>query len=241
MVLEQTNVVLVDIDLGKGVLEQGVDHLARTEEVADAIGALAENDILFGIVALAVDLLRDGLIDRQGEYQLSRFGGFLHVLLEEGHTFELAFFKDAGRDVGEGKAKFVVLLDRIIVALLEIAHLLGSDDLLHQFHGGIVFARILGLLRHDLCFPQSEIGGFEAHDETIATGGSDGLRFVANGGEFKSATLAISDGELALDIRLGNGFRAFVKDIDEGGGFTRLGIEHTACDMLRRYMRDTEQ
>ena len=155
LILQQSHVVLVEVHLGEGIFEHGVDRVARVDEFVDAVRALPQHDMLGGVVTLAVDLLRHGFVHRERQDEFSGFGRPLHVIFQERHPFELSFLKNTRRHVAQRKVELVVLHHRIIVVLPQVAILFGRNHLFHQFYGRIVLARILLLTPHHFGFGYS--------------------------------------------------------------------------------------
>ena len=89
------------------------------------------------------------------------------MFLEEGHSFESAFFKDFGGDVAQGKGEFVVLLYAVVVALAEVASLFGGNHLFHQDDRRVVLARILFALRLYHCCIKVHVDGAQLNNERI--------------------------------------------------------------------------
>ena len=93
-VLQQAHHVFVEVDIGEDILDDGIEDVAGLEEVVDTFRGLSGDDGLLRLGTFAIDTLRDGLVDADGQYQLARVGTWLHLLqqprvLREGRLFEL--------------------------------------------------------------------------------------------------------------------------------------------------------
>ena len=65
-ILQQTDMVLIEVDIGEDILQNGVDDIARLEQVVDTLRGLTGDDGLLGVGITAVDLLRHRLVDTDG-------------------------------------------------------------------------------------------------------------------------------------------------------------------------------
>ncbi len=73
-ILEQAHVVIVDIHIGEDILHGCIQDFSGLDHLSDTIALLTLDDILFALRVLAVNVLRNGLIDthRQGELAVVR-------------------------------------------------------------------------------------------------------------------------------------------------------------------------
>ncbi len=147
-VLQQTHLVFVDVDVGEAVLEHGGHDVARVEQLVDAVGLLAYNDVLLRAWVFAVNLPHDGFVDGDGEDEFSGFVTHLNVVLEEGEVLELAVFEDLFGHFVEGEGELGVFVYAEVVVRVEVASFLGGNDVAHEFDGGIVLARIFRFVSH---------------------------------------------------------------------------------------------
>ena len=141
-ILQESYLVVVDIDIREYILEYCIENVSRLEEVVDSSGVLSLDDILLGVGMLAVDLLRDGLIHTDGQNEFAVVFAFLHLVLEPRFFLHLGLFEFFGSDIVECESEFLVFVILIVVAVVEVGAFLRLHHLLHQFDGRIVFPAI---------------------------------------------------------------------------------------------------
>ena len=95
--------VLVEVDIGEHVLDDGIDDVARLEKVVHALAGLAGNDGLLRARFAAVYLLRNGFVNADGQNHLSRNVARFHLLhqprvLLEGALFQLFWLQVVQRE-----------------------------------------------------------------------------------------------------------------------------------------------
>ena len=56
-VLQKPHLVIIDIDIGEDILEQGVEDIAGLDQLVDTFAALPEHDVLLGFRRFPVDML----------------------------------------------------------------------------------------------------------------------------------------------------------------------------------------
>ena len=179
--LDKTDVVFVDIHLGKDILEHRSQDIARVDELIHARRALSFDDALFLVLLLAVNLLRHCLIHRERKDEFTCFGRGFHVFLQERHSLKGAFFKDFWGDIAQCKGEFVVLLYTVVVALAEIASLFGGNHLFHQDDRRVVLTRILFALSLYHCCTKAHVDGAQLNDKRIRSRfGVQALGLIAN-------------------------------------------------------------
>ena len=145
-ILQQAHLVFVYVDIGEAVFEHRVEYFARVDQFVDAFRALADYNALLRARLAAEYLPRDAFVDRHGQDELARLVADFHVVFEEGKSLELAVLEYLFRHLVEGEGGFGVLVDAEIVVVVEVVAFLGGDHLLHQFHGGVVLARVFRFL-----------------------------------------------------------------------------------------------
>ena len=99
--LQQADVVLVDVDVGEHIVEDGAQHVARVKKLLDTCRVHALDDCLLTLGVFAVDSTAGGLLDGYRQDELAREGRFLYLVLEEGELLVDTFFHLLGRDVVE--------------------------------------------------------------------------------------------------------------------------------------------
>ena len=188
-------------------------------------------------------MLADLLLHGQGEDEFPRLGAGLDVVLEEGEVLEVVVFKDFVGELVQGQGHLLVLLVGEVVAGVEVALLLGRDDLLHHIDGGIVLAAVLGLaLRHDDLV--HGIGALNELDVYLLRAGlldGDGVGVVAYHGKGQGA-LAGRDAILAVDVGDGQGLLVLgVKDADARHGVAVVLVDDGASDVLGCCLQGSKQ
>jgi len=182
--LQQADIVVVDVDVGEHVGEDGAQHIARIEEFFDTVGVHSLDDGLLALGTFAVDGLGSRLLDGDGQNHLVGLGRHFHLVFEEREFLVDAFLHFLRRDVVDGHLHLLVFLVLVVVVLLELQGFLVLDDLLHELHGGVVLARVLLFLGLDDDFGKHHVGGCQLYVEYFRAGGE--LHFlgdVAYGGE----------------------------------------------------------
>ena len=241
LVLEETHIVLIEIDFRKEVIEHLGDDFTRIDEFVDAFFALSDDDVLLRIVRLTVNFAGNCLFHRQRKDKLATLGGEFHMVLQERHTLELAFLEDFRCDIGKGKVQLVVLLYLIVVVLLEVLIFLGGNHLLHQLDGRIVLPAIFGLFPHHLCLSETEVKGLEPDVEFFPCRRLYGIGFVSHtrNGEFSAR--AVGDAEVSVDIGLHTFTRSLIEDVDKRCRLAGLCIADMAGDALCDHHHDGHQ
>ena len=97
--LENAYLIVVNIHIGKDVLRNGIDDVARLEEIGDAHRALALDDSLLVMRITAIDFLGDGLVDTGRQDETSRHLTLLHLVGEPGILRELGIGEHVGFDI----------------------------------------------------------------------------------------------------------------------------------------------
>ena len=70
--LQNTYLVVIDVDIGKDILGDGIQNLASLKEVIDTRRALTPDNIFLIVRSAAIDSLRYRLINAERQYQLTR-------------------------------------------------------------------------------------------------------------------------------------------------------------------------
>ena len=179
-ILQQAHLVFVYVDIGEAVFEHRVEDFARVDQFVDAFRALADYDALFRARLAAEYLPRDTFVDRHGQDKLACLVADFHVVFQEGKTLELAVLEYLFRHLVEGEGGFGVLVDAEIVVVVEVVAFLGGDHLLHQFHGGVVLARVFRFLGFHHCLSEHVLQRRELHVERARLLHCDMFCFVAH-------------------------------------------------------------
>ena len=151
---------------------------------------------------LAVYLLCDGLIHRNGQNEFAVVFAFLHLILEPRFLFHLGILKFLGSDIIESKSEFLIFVILIIVAIVEVGAFFCLNHLFHQFDGRIVLPAISSPFRFYYHFLQGLWVGLD-FDVEILLGRSrygDCLGSISHGTECEHPTFMAGDSELSVDI-----------------------------------------
>ena len=204
-ILEQSHVVIVDIHIGKDILDGCIQDFSGLDHLSDTIALLTLDDILFALRVLAIYVLRNGLIDayRQGELAVIRRKLYLvEEILSLAEELALHLFLG---DIIECKGDLLIFIILIIIIVAEVALLLGSDDTSHEFHGRVILALVSSLLRfhHDF----SQLVGIVLELDFEEAGFLiylDRCGLVAQSTDGKHQSRLLFDGKLTFSIT-GNG------------------------------------
>ena len=81
--LQEPDVIIVDIDIGEDVGQDGSQHVSRIEKLLNTAGIHTFDDGFFAFGTFAVDGLRRRLLDGDGEDHLVGLGRYFHLVFEE--------------------------------------------------------------------------------------------------------------------------------------------------------------
>ena len=116
-VLQEAYLVVVDVDIGKNLLHEGVEDVAGLYEVADACRVLSLDDGLLVVRLLAIDVLCDGLIDGDGQDELVVPGAGLNLVDEPLALLGLGTLELVERHLVGSEGELLVLIILVVVAL----------------------------------------------------------------------------------------------------------------------------
>ena len=202
-ILQHAYLIVVDVDIGKDVLDDGIQDVARLDKVVDTCRVHALDDGLLVVGLLTVDFLRHSLIDADGEDELVVIGAGLYLIDQPRALAELRRGIELLRlEVVEGKGDLLVLVVLIEVVVGEVGKLLGGHHLLHHLDSGVVLTTIATTLGLDGNLLEHLIIGLEAHPHDVLGRGVDqnGLRHIAYSRERELPTVMAGDGVVAFDI-----------------------------------------
>ena len=194
--------VLVEVNIGEHVLDYRVDDVTRLEQVVDALARLTRDDGLLSVRLPAVHLLRDGLVDADGQNHLARHVAGLHLLHQPGVFLKRSLFQLFRFQVVQRERYLLVFVVLIVVVDAEVGFLLCSHHAPHQFHGRVVLAAVSATLRLDGNFRQLLVVGFQL-DVLLRLGlRRDGYdtRLIAHGTEGDVPSLFTGYLVLAVDV-----------------------------------------
>ena len=115
-ILQQTYLVIVDVDVGKYLLHEGIENVACLYEVTNACGVLTFNDGLLIVGLTAIDVLCDGLVNGNGqdEFVIPRAG--LNLIDEPLLFLSFRPLQLLGSYLVGCQSEFLVLIILVIVA-----------------------------------------------------------------------------------------------------------------------------
>ena len=148
--LQQAYAVVVDVDIGKDVLQHGVQDVARLYEVVDARRVDTHDDGTLVMRLTAVELLQHRLLDGDRQDEPIIVGTELHLVDEPLLVLEPRLHHTLRRDVVDGQGEFLIFVVLVEVAVGEVSTPLGSNHLSHQFDGGVVLTAITATLSPDI-------------------------------------------------------------------------------------------
>ena len=146
LILEQTDMIVVDVDIGEDFLEHGVQNLACLQHVVHALRARTFNNVLLLLRTLTIDMLRNGLVHRHRQDKLVVVRTHLNLINDPLLVLKLAAVKVGRLYVVEGQRYLLIFVILIVVVIGEVGLLLRSHHALHQFHGGVVLTRVAATL-----------------------------------------------------------------------------------------------
>ena len=230
-VLQQAHLIFIYIHVGEAVFEHRVEDFTRVDQFVDAFRALADYDVLFRARFAAEYLPRDAFVDRHRQNELACLVARFHVVFQEGETLELAFLENLFRHLVEGERRFGIFVDAEIVVVVEVVALLAGNHLLHQFHGGVVLARILRFLGFHHRRAEHVFQGREFHLDASRLLHRHRFRFVANHrNPYPSCHERYGEASLVVGL---HAFAVGGAHVGKGQRLPRLRIGHHARKPLR--------
>ena len=141
-VLQEPDLVVVDVDIGKYLVHKGRQDVACLNEVVHTRGVHALDNRLLVVRVLSVDFLRDSLVYRDGENEFVVVGTTLNLVNEPLFLLELRRVQQLWGYFVECQRQFLVLVVLVEVMVVKVGLLLVLHDLLHQFYGRVVLAAV---------------------------------------------------------------------------------------------------
>ena len=200
-VLQQTDVVVIEVYVGKHVFEHSIKYFARLQYVVDAITTLALDDGLCRLGVFAIHMLRHRLVDRDGQDALVVIGTGLHKVHQPRRAFEEPLLQVAVADVVETEGYLLVFVELVVGVVIEMGALLGCDDTTHELHGRVVLAAVFASACLDHYLVYLARLRFQLDGQLLGGGvDGDGDRSVAYRTECQCPALVAFDAELAIGI-----------------------------------------
>ena len=233
--LENAYLIVVNIHIGKDILRNGIDNVARLEEIGDTHRALALNDSLLVMRITAIDFLGDSLVDTGRENKASRHLTLLHLVGEPGILRELGIGEHVGVDIVQRQREFLILRILVVVAIGKVRFFLIGNNLPHEFHGRIALAAVFAALGLDGDFAHRPQILLEDYQQTVAIGADgDRLGLIAHSTERQLLSHLLGDGEIATVVGHRRDFLSFILNGDEAQAVARLVVNNITCNLFLR-------
>ena len=232
--------VLIEVDVGKHVLEYGVDDVASLEDVVDPLRGLPGDDGLLGAGIAAVDFLRHGFVYTDGQDKFAGNLAFLDLVKQPGMLLEGSLLQLFGLEVVERQRDLLVLVVLIEVVQAEVCLLFGSHHALHELHGGIVLTTVVAALGLDRHLGELLAVGLELDVQTglgLRTYLHD-ARLVAHGAEGDVPPLMAGYGVVTVDVGDNSHIMPLVHYTGKGYAVAGLCISDGTTDVLRLCRRN---
>ena len=120
LILKQTHVVVVDINISEHLFKQRVQNLACLQQVVDTLLTLALDNILLLLRILAIDVLCNGLLHADGQDELVVVRRCLNLVLNIRLVFVLASDKVFGLDIVQCERYLLIFVVLIVVVVLKM-------------------------------------------------------------------------------------------------------------------------
>ena len=78
--LQQSDLVFVNVDVGKHILQDHVQDVTRLKEMVDTRRVLSFDDVFLSLWILPIDMLANRFINRYGKHQLVIVGTKFHLV-----------------------------------------------------------------------------------------------------------------------------------------------------------------
>ena len=201
-ILQESDLVVIQVNICKHILEQRVQDVARFKQVVDTRRVLPHDDALLAFRVFAVEVLGHRLIHRERQYQFVVVRAHLNLVDEPFLFLEFLGLQVGGIDVVECKGDFLIFIVLIIIMVGQIGAFLGLHNTFHQFNRRIVLAAVFLLFGLD-GHPLQALGVFLEGDTQFRRSVwpyqyTQGL--VAHCTEREIGPIVTLDGEPAIDV-----------------------------------------
>ena len=120
LILKQTHVVVVDVNICEHLFKQRVQNLARLQQVVDTLLSLPLDNVLLLLRILAIDVLCDGLLHADGQDELVIVRRCLNLILHIRLVLVLACDKVFGLDIVQSERYLLIFIVLIVVVVLKV-------------------------------------------------------------------------------------------------------------------------
>ena len=233
-ILQHTDLIVVDVHIGKDILQHRGEDITRLHKIVDTRRVHTLDNDLLVVRLLAVNLLRDGLIDRYRQNELVVVRTSLHLVDQPLLLLIFRTIQDGWSNLIDSEGQFLIFVILIVVVVVEISLLLGSNHLLHHLDSRVILTTITPTLSLHGDFLQQGIIGFELDVvgtlDTMIHHHSRGD--IADSAEGEHPSLMTGDGIMALDIGDNAEVVPLILHRGKGNGLTRLRISDGTCEHL---------
>ena len=233
MVQHELDVAVVDVHRGEHGLYVGV-HALVLHHLVETLHAFSLHQAALQRGVLAVALFGQCLAHGDTEDGRGVELGFVDVFLKEVQLAPDALAFEVGVEVVQRHGEALVDLAVVLVHMLQAVLLLVGDDLLHQFHGRVVFAAVsaAAFLGGDFHSLEGLAARHHLHSHALlrlALHGLEGLRLVAHHAELQlGQSLGVADAETAVHVGLGADGGPFEHNLHKGYRLVGFGVAHTS-------------
>ena len=203
--------MIVDIDVLKDFFQRRVYHLTCCKELVQACALLACYDVFFRLRVFAIDVLRNGLVERDGHNHFVVVRAEL-CLLRPLHLADICTVEFLDLVVVEGHRELLVLVVHEVIMVLEPCVLLLLDDTFHELDGRIVLADIaLPLCLDDNLLHGLRIGlKFDSESAGCSLCDVYLLLLITHAGEGKRCAVDTRDGKESINVGYSRSLTLFV-------------------------------
>ena len=159
--LQNTYLVVIDVDIGKDILGTDIHDITRLDEVIDTGRLLTLYDFLLVTRRPAVYLLSDRFVNTEWHDELTRQLALLDLFRQPGIFGKLRIGNHVGGDIVQGQRYLLVLGVLVMVTKGQFRLFLMFYHFTHQLHGRIVLATIAAALGLDGDLTQHLVVGFQ--------------------------------------------------------------------------------
>ena len=141
-VLKQTHLIIVKVDICEDIFHDRIENITRFKQLVDAVGLLSQYDILLGFGVLAIQMLGNGFINRQGKYQFVIVRTGFYLVDEPLFIGEKAAIYIDRLNVIDCHCNLLILVILIKSMVVQVCFLLGSNHTSHQFDRRIILSAV---------------------------------------------------------------------------------------------------
>ena len=235
-VLQQADLVVVDVHIGKHILHDGVQDITRLEQVVDTLGVDTLDNRLLVVWLLAIDFLRNRLIHADGQDEFVVIWACLNLVDEPLLFLILGRIEHLGLKIIECQRNLLVLVVLIIIAVVEIGLLLGSYHLTHHLNSRVVLTTVATTLGFDGDLFQHAVVGLQGNLQYTLDTRVDLYRVgnVTHGCKRELPAIMTDNRKVAIDIRSHSYPMTQILGTGKGDGLAGLGIHNLSADGVLR-------